>query len=55
MISERELALLRNPEALASLRAGIAEAERGEVVRYPEGHWARLEAELDAELGPDDD
>jgi hypothetical protein len=34
VVTERELALLRNPEMSAKLRASIAEAERGELVPY---------------------
>jgi hypothetical protein len=48
-ISERELAMLCNPEALASLREGIDQAARGEVVRYKPGYFTRLAEELDDE------
>ena len=50
-ISERELAMLRNPEALTSLKEGIDQAARGEVVRHEPGHFTRL----GEELGDDDE
>lgn len=34
VISERELALLRNPEMSGKLRASIAEAEAGKLIPY---------------------
>ena len=51
LVSERELAMLRNPEALASLEKGIGQATRGEGTRYPADHFAKLAEEL----GEDDD
>ncbi len=50
-VSERELAVLRSPETLASLQQGLDQAARGDVVRYGPGHFTRLAGEL----GPDDD
>ena len=50
-VSERELAMLRNPEAMASLQRGIDEAAAGKVVRHGPGHFAKLAADL----GPDAD
>jgi hypothetical protein len=50
-ISARELAMLRNPEALASLQEGVRQAAEGETTRYDPGHFQRLAEEL----GPDDE
>ena len=45
-LSARELDVLTHPERVASIRAGLAEAEAGRIVRHRPDHWARLEAEL---------
>lgn len=49
-ISERELAVLRSPETLASLQKGLDQAAQGDVVRYSPGHFTKLAEEL----GPDE-
>ena len=46
-ISERELAMLRSPHALASLQKGIDQAARGEGTVYPAGHFGQLAAQDD--------
>ncbi len=48
VVTERELALLRNPEMSAKLRASIGEAERGELTPY-EPDQALLDDEEDEE------
>ncbi len=50
-ISERELTMLRNPEALASLKEGIDQAAAGRPTRRGPGHYTKLAEEL----GPDDE
>ncbi len=46
--SQRELALLRNPEAVMSLKAGIGQAANDDVVRYEAGHFSRRAEGIDA-------
>lgn len=41
-VSARELAMLRNPEALASLQEGVRQAAQGATTCYPPGHFERL-------------
>jgi hypothetical protein len=48
-ISERELAMLKNPEAMASLKEGLDEAANGKVVRYGPGHFSKQVTEHEAE------
>jgi len=48
-VSERELAVLRSPETMATLQKGLEQAVQGEVVRYGPGHFTKLAEEL----GPD--
>jgi hypothetical protein len=48
-ISERELAMLKNPEAMASLKEGLDEAAEGKVVRYGPGHFSKEVAGHEAE------
>jgi len=48
-VSERELAVLRSPESMATLQKGLEQAAQGEVVRYGPGHFTKLAEEL----GPD--
>jgi hypothetical protein len=50
-LSTRELSVLANPERVASIMNGIAEAKEGKVRRYPPGHFAKLAEEL----GDDED
>lgn len=50
-VSERELAVLRSPERLASLQEGLDQAAKGDVVRYGAGHFTKLAEEI----GPDDE
>ena len=50
-ISERELAMLRNPVALASLTEGLEQVAKGRVTRREPGHYELLAKEL----GPDDE
>jgi hypothetical protein len=40
-ISERELAMLKNPEAMASLKEGLDEAAAGKVVRHGAGYFSK--------------
>lgn len=42
MASDREQAMLDNPETLARLREGIAQAKAGKVTRYEPGHFSKL-------------
>jgi len=53
-LSQRELETLADPKRVASIKAGIAESAAGDVVRYPAGHWSKVAAELDEELGTDE-
>lgn len=48
-VSERELAVLRSPETLASLREGLDQAAKGDVVRHGPGHFTKLAEELGRE------
>ena len=48
-ISERELAMLKNPEAMASLKEGLDEAAEGKVVRHGAGYFSKRVAEHEAE------
>lgn len=48
-ISERELALLRNPAQAHRLRGAIEEAEAGKLTRHAPGHFGRLAANLGAD------
>ena len=41
-ISERELAMLRNPEAMATLKEGLDNVVAGNVVRHGPGHFSKL-------------
>jgi hypothetical protein len=41
-ISERELALLSNPDAAEKLRRAIKQAETGEIVGFGPGHFSKL-------------
>lgn len=50
-ISERELAMLRNPEAMASLTKGMRQAAEGAVTRRGSGYYEKLVAQLE----PDED
>jgi len=50
-VSERELAVLRNPEALASLRTGLDQAAAGQGTRYERGHFEKLAEELGLDEG----
>jgi hypothetical protein len=54
-ISERELAFLRNPEAVEAVRRGIEQAAVGKVTRYEPGHFAKLVAELGDDENEDED
>ena len=45
-VSERELAFLRNPSAVATVRGAIAHAEAGELKSFGQGYFSRLAAEL---------
>lgn len=49
-ISARELAMLRNPESLASLQEGVRQAAEGNTKVFAPGHFQRLAEEL----GPED-
>jgi hypothetical protein len=44
-ISERELAMLKNPEAMASLKVGLDEAAEGKVVHKGPGYFSKRAAE----------
>lgn len=46
MVSERELAMLRNPEAEAWLERALELAGAGKVVRHAPGHFENLAASL---------
>lgn len=46
-ISERELAMLKNPAAMASLREGLDEAAAGKVVRHGPGYFSKRVAEYE--------
>jgi hypothetical protein len=48
-ISERELAMLKNPEAMASLRKGVSDAAEGKVVRHGPGYFSKRVADHDDE------
>jgi hypothetical protein len=48
-ISERELAMLKDPQAMASLQEGIEDVRAGRVVRFEPGHFSKLAADLDDE------
>ena len=48
-ISERELAVLRSPETLASLKEGLDQAIQGDVVRHGPGYFTKLAEELGPE------
>ena len=48
-VSVREMRVIQNPGRLASLKEGIAEAGRGDVVKFEPGHFSRLAGSL----GPD--
>lgn len=52
-LTERELAVLANPDTMAALKRGIADAEAGRVTAYPAGHFAKALADMDD--GEDDD
>lgn len=45
-VSERELAMLRNPEATARLERAFGLAGAGKVVRHAPGHFENLAAAL---------
>lgn len=44
-ISERELAMFKNPEAMASLKEGLDEVAAGNVVRHGPGYFSKRAAE----------
>ncbi len=48
-ISKRELAMLKNPEALASLKEGLDEAAAGKVVRHGPGYFSNRAAEQESD------
>ncbi|MHB8681782.1 MAG: hypothetical protein ACYDA2_06780 [Acidimicrobiales bacterium] len=50
-VSERELAFLSDPEAVAAVRRGIEQSKAGDVKVFPVGHFA----ELAAQYGPEED
>ncbi len=50
-VSERELAVLRNPATLASLQEGLDQVARGDVVRFEPGHFSRLAEDAEPEGG----
>jgi hypothetical protein len=45
-VSERELAMLRNPEARASLNEGLEQAAKGDVTHREPGYYEKLADEL---------
>jgi len=44
-ISERELAMLKNPERMADLNEGTDQALHGKVVRFGPGHFTKVATE----------
>ena len=45
-VSIRELAMLRNPEALSSLKIGIDQAAEQKMSRHAPGYFSKLSADL---------
>lgn len=48
-ISERELAVLQDPEMLSRIGEGIEQAGRGNITRYSPGHFTQLTQEDESE------
>lgn len=46
-VSDREQAMLDNPEAMESLHRGLEQAANGEVIRYDPRYNEKLVAEMD--------
>jgi hypothetical protein len=44
-LTERELEMIGNPARMASIRAGIEQAQAGRVTAYRAGHFSKLLAE----------
>ena len=54
-VSERELAMLRNPEALASLTLGFEQVAKGQITRREPGHYEALAEAFGTDLGDEED
>jgi hypothetical protein len=54
-MSERELAVLANPEVMASIKRGIADAHAGLGTVYEPGHFARKLADQGIDPYSDDE